>query len=170
MSLVPLVPHPTSSGGGLMLEVETRRAGDILGLEYRLAGPVETVLWSPPAPRERTDGLWRTTCFEAFVETADGYVEFNLSPSGAWAAYGFDGYRQGMRPTETAPPFVAVRHAPGVFALTVDLKLSAKTTGRVGLSAVIQGLDGAVSYWALAHPSDMPDFHHPDSFALKLAP
>ena len=56
--------------------------------------------------RVRTDELWRTTCFEAFVRTDGGYVEYNLSPSGAWAAYRFDGYREGMRGLEIAPPFI----------------------------------------------------------------
>jgi hypothetical protein len=41
---------------------------------------------------------------------------------------------------------------------------------RIGLSAVIEDVDGGLSYWALAHPSDKPDFHHPDSFALTLPP
>ena len=36
------------------------------------------------------------------------------------------------------------------------------------LSAVIETTDGAMSYWALAHPSAKPDFHHPDSFVLDL--
>ena len=35
-------------------------------------------------------------------------------------------------------------------------------------TAVIEEADGTKSYWALAHPSDKPDFHHPDSFALDL--
>jgi hypothetical protein len=39
---------------------------------------------------------------------------------------------------------------------------------RLGLSAVIETVDGFFSYWALAHPSDKPDFHHPDSFILEL--
>lgn len=169
MGVVPLVPHPTTPGVGLALEVEARRAGDILALEYRLAGPVEAVLWPPPASRDRTGDLWRTTCFEAFVETAEGYAEFNLSPSGAWAAYGFDGYRRGMRPLETPAPFIVTRHAPGMFVLTVDLALPTGTSGRLGLSAVVQGVDGMISYWALRHPSDKPDFHHPDSFVLSLS-
>ena len=39
---------------------------------------------------------------------------------------------------------------------------------RIGLSTVIEATDGAISYWALAHPSDKPDFHHPDSFVLDI--
>jgi hypothetical protein len=166
---LPLIPHPTSSPAGLTLDVEPRRAGRVLSLEYVLAGPVETVRWPQAAGRERTDKLWRTTCFEAFVRTeAGGYVEYNLSPSGAWAAYRFDGYREGMRALEIAAPFIVARSAQGRFVLTVDVELPEDATDAVGLTAVIEGLDGAIGYWALAHPSDKPDFHHPDSFALDL--
>ena len=38
----------------------------------------------------------------------------------------------------------------------------------LALSAVIERVDGSISYWALRHPSDKPDFHHPDSFVLDL--
>jgi hypothetical protein len=36
------------------------------------------------------------------------------------------------------------------------------------VSAVVETLDGALSYWALRHPPGKPDFHHADSFALEL--
>ncbi|WP_426016606.1 DOMON-like domain-containing protein [Brevundimonas sp. DWR2-3-1b1] len=165
---LPLIPHPTSSPAGLTLDVEARRVGRVLSLEYGLAGPVEMVRWPQAKARVRTDELWRRTCFEAFVRTADGYVEYNVSPSGAWAAYRFDGYREGMRALEIAPPFIVTRMAPGRFGLTVDVELPEDATGAVGLTAVIERLDGAIAYWGLAHPSDKPDFHHPDSFALEL--
>lgn len=166
---LPLILQPSAAQtGGLTLEVEVRRAGRGLSLEYRVAGPVETVRWPEPAGRVPTDGLWRTTCFEAFVATPDGYVEVNLSPSGAWAAYKFDGYREGMGALSIPAPFIVTRSAPGRFALTVDVELPVEATGPVGLAAVIEALDGAISYWALAHPSDKPDFHHPDSFVLEL--
>lgn len=165
---LPLIPHPVSPPVGFTLEAEARRSGRILSLEYVLGGPVETVLWPQAAERVHTDELWRTTCFEAFVGTTDGYVEYNLSPSGAWAAYRFDAYREGMRNLEIASPFIVTRTAQGRFVLTVDVELPQDATGPVGLTAVVEGLDGAIGYWALAHPSDKPDFHHPDSFALDL--
>lgn len=166
---LPLILHPsTNETGGLTLEVEARRSDRWLSLEYRVVGPVEAMRWPEPAARVHTDGLWRTTCFEAFVATDAGYVEVNLSPSGAWAAYRFEGYREGMRALSIPAPFILTRSAPGRFALTVDVELPVEATGPVGLAAVIEGLDGAISYWALAHPSDKPDFHHPDSFVLEL--
>ena len=39
---------------------------------------------------------------------------------------------------------------------------------QLGLSAVIEETSGHKSYWALAHPSENPDFHHSDSFVLDL--
>lgn len=165
---LPLIPHSTSPHAGLTLEVEARRAGRVLSLEYVLAGRVERVLWPQAAARERTDGLWRATCFEAFVRTTDGYVEYNLSPSGAWAAYRFDGYREGMRALDMPAPFIVTRTAQGRFVLTADVTLPEDAGEAVGLAAVIESFDGTIAYWALAHPSDKPDFHHPDSFALDL--
>lgn len=168
MTCVPLIPHPTTPGAGLALEVEARRRGGVLSLEYRLNGPVEAVRWPEGAARVRTDELWRTTCFEAFARTATGYVEYNLSPSGAWAAYAFDGYREGMRRLEIPAPFIVTRMAQGRFVLTADVTLPEDATGAVGLTAVVEGLNGSIAYWALRHPSDKPDFHHSDSFALDL--
>ncbi len=39
---------------------------------------------------------------------------------------------------------------------------------QLNLTAVIEETDGTKSYWALAHPSGKPDFHHRDCFALQL--
>jgi hypothetical protein len=47
----------------------------------------------------------------------------------------------------------------------VDLPVSAE---RLALSAVIEDVDGGLSYWALVHPSSKPDFHNARSFTLVL--
>ncbi len=39
---------------------------------------------------------------------------------------------------------------------------------RLGLSAVIEASGGTLSYWALHHPADKPDFHNAKAFALRL--
>ena len=53
--------------------------------------------------------------------------------------------------------------------LSVALSLEAMR-GRMGLSMVIEELDGTKSYWALAHPPGAPDFHHPACFAHQVEP
>lgn len=165
---VELVPHPATSSAGLQIQVEARRTGVVLNIEYRVTGLIAALRLPKPTARVRADGLWRTTCFEAFAGCGQGYAEYNLSPSGAWAAYGFEGYREGMCPLEQPAPMIVTRQTPETFVLTTDLILPPEVDGRIGLTAVIETLDGAVSYWALAHPAEKPDFHHPDSFVLTL--
>jgi hypothetical protein len=38
-----------------------------------------------------------------------------------------------------------------------------------GITAVIQTLDRAETFWALAHPASVADFHLRESFILELA-
>jgi hypothetical protein len=40
---------------------------------------------------------------------------------------------------------------------------------RLGLAAVIEDETSRLSYWALSHPAEKPDFHHADSFTVCLA-
>lgn len=125
-----------------------------------------------PTPVGRVDGLWRHTCLEAFARAPDGgYAEFNFSPSTEWAAYSFNGYREGMSTlTETSVEVRAPERSDGELKLTAFVSwFGWMRTARLGFSAVIEDVDGAKTYWALAHPSDKPDFHHPDSFALPMS-
>lgn len=131
----------------------------------------------PPATAVHTDGLWRHTCFEAFIRpsSGNGYWEFNLAPSAQWAAYRFDGYRSGMRPVGEAPTLIGIESTPERYGLqaVLDLErlpgLAGSASWRLGLAAVIEDMSGHRSYWALAHPPGQPDFHHLDCFACELA-
>lgn len=124
--------------------------------------------------KSRRDELWRHTCCEAFIKTRSGYYEFNFAPNGDWAAYRFTGYREGMGQPEIASPEVGAHRHGDLWQLQAYLDLSGLPGLRdddplaIGLSAVIETKVGDISYWALAHPSDKPDFHHPDSFVLEL--
>lgn len=144
-----------------------------LQLAYRLAGDLVRLRLPGSGQPSRTDGLWRHTCFEAFIGShgTPAYREFNFSPSGAWAAYAFAGYREGMRSLEMSVPVIDVRHSEQGLELAVRLPaedLPAALPLRLGLSAVIEAVDGTLSYWALQHAAGRPDFHHPDSFILDL--
>jgi hypothetical protein len=129
-------------------------------------------------PGRRVDELWRHTCFEVFLMSGDGpgYREYNFSPSGEWAAYAFNSYRQandrltGVVTDESAPLIRVHRNAQHL-ALEAEVSLEPSTlahTIRLGLSAVVEAVDGGLSYWALRHPPGKPDFHHADAFALQL--
>lgn len=192
-----LIPHPTTADGHTVrIEVELDHEGRSWAfVKFRLSGAISDIriprrleqldkarreaaetFASTRAPDlalmnvGRTDGLWKHTCFEVFARLSDGsYAEFNISPSGEWASYGFSGYRDGMQNAGG----VRVHRLGGVEGVAVEVDAILDWPGwphatSIGLSAVIEDVDGNISYWALAHPSDKPDFHHPDSFVLEL--
>ena len=130
---------------------------------------VDDLVMPERQPPERTDGLWKQTCFEAFVALrGGGYIELNFSPSSQWAAYRFDDYRRGMReePAEVetwidaGETWIAIEAAVRCEALAAESLL--------GLSAVIRERD-STSYWALGHPDGAPDFHDRACFKGLLA-
>lgn len=177
--VVRLTPHPGSPCGAvehLEVTVETTPGG-MLRLVYRLTGEMAALSVPAPGAPIRTDGLWRHTCFEVFVAPVgeQHYLEANFSPSHAWALYCFEAYRQGMKALSLEfPPEVVI--SVDSSGLTLDVKLvgaplskmrSARRV-RLGLAAVIEERCGRLSYWALSHPADKPDFHDPRGFLLEL--
>lgn len=154
------------------IQVNAEWATEGLSLRYRLAADPGHLNIPDTATPQRVEGLWRHTCFEAFVMGADApaYREFNFSPSGAWQAYGFQAYRQGGELEDATAPRIERATEAGL-DLRVFLPAQNLPSGprlRLGLSAVIEALDGSLSYWALRHPPGRPDFHHSDCFALEL--
>jgi len=150
---------------------------DRLRLRYVLEADPERVRVPPAAAHAgRADKLWSHTCFEAFVAVPlrPGYLELNFSPSGEWAAYRFDSYREGMLPAALhTVPRLAIRRSERGLELQAEVALSGTEAAgsprlRIALSAVVEDREGRLSYWALRHPPGRPDFHHPDSFALAL--
>ena len=144
-----------------------------LRLRWRIEGP-DRVVFPPFAGKGRADGLWKTTCFEFFLQPIGeaGYVELNLSPSERWAAYDFTGYREGM--TERALPHeptctARIGQSMAIFDAAVPAAGLPSLPWRYGLSAVIEEEGGVLSYWAIAHPEGKPDFHSPACFAGELA-
>ena len=173
-----LIPHPTTPPADPMFKlwVNVDHAGAIgtvasTNIWFGIGAPaVRFVL--PEGEPERTDGLWRTTCFEAFLRRvgSEMYREWNFAPSGQWAAYDFDAYREGSKEAEVAAaPYIRVEDNLTWWALGATIAVPAERKWELGLSAVLEEKDGTKSYWALAHPNaDKPDFHTPDCFVAKL--
>jgi hypothetical protein len=170
-----LVPHPSTPPAEVNAVTVTIDPGDdrsTLKLQWHVAG-APALLIPPLATGQRADELWRTTCFELFIRESgqESYIEQNFSPSRAWAAYRFNAYRAGMARADVAAPRIrsAVKGDSFLLSVTADLGCPAQDC-HLGLTAVIEEVDGTKSYWAVAHPSEgPPDFHHPDCFALTLA-
>jgi hypothetical protein len=179
----PLVDYAAHSQTAHGIEARVLRdesgsiAPDRLVFQYVLRADMARVRVPETESSERADGLWKHTCFEAFISAAGlaGYYELNFSPSGRWALYSFDGYRKGMSPVDiSTTPRLAVRRYDDRLELDAavylfDLGLAREGLAlKLALSAVVEDDSGTLSYWALKHAPAKPDFHHSDGFVLEL--
>lgn len=168
---------------GLQLGGELERRGDQLKITYQLRGPLASVVLPAPSTRgdpHRLDGLWEHTCFELFLaaEGMEPYWELNLAPNGDWNLYRLEGYRQGLAPVSdrnTLPFTVGASNRGLALELTLQLpqELSLACQQRdlqLGITAVIEHQQGALTYWALAHGGTEADFHRREDFLLRLKP
>jgi len=205
-----LIAHPATpprAVSGVTCSLSWQDAGNWVA-SFIVAAPPSALRLPPKSTPARVDDLWRQTCFEIFLGESDGgaYWELNFSPSGEWAAYAFDGYRDGMRALAVRDPWITstdpdqfasgmsahltaigldsssieallnvpipdLPTAPEHYALNAHLEdtmLDADRHWRMGVSAVIEEVDGTKSYWALAHAPGPPDFHNPDCFIATL--
>jgi hypothetical protein len=175
-----LTAHPSTPNDAVRSLVARVRAEEsgILAFQYSLIADMSRARVPVSGPGGRADGLWRHTCFEAFVAPADtqDYHEFNFSPSLQWAIYRFSSYREGMSPVDIGcAPEISVRRRDDGLELESAVSLGHLVDMpdapqlRIAVAAVIEDENGRLSYWGLRHPPGKPDFHHPDGFALKVA-
>jgi hypothetical protein len=145
-----------------------------LWLRYYVEVPEPELKIGEPDESLRTDELWKTTCFEAFLCVGDDpqYVELNFAPSSRWAAYLFDDIREGMTQlTLAADPEIYLDMSNSHVALEAELQLPSNWQNGhflIGLAAVLEEPSGKKSYWALDHRKTEPDFHDPSCFTLQL--
>jgi hypothetical protein len=150
----------------------------VLVFRYSLVGDMSYVRVPVQGAGGRADALWKHTCFEAFIASAQAksYHEFNFSPSLDWAIYRFSAYRQGMSSAEIdRAPEITLRLGGDALELQASVRLGqlADLRGarhlRIALAAVIEDNNGRLSYWGLRHAPGKPDFHDADGFALEVA-
>lgn len=168
-----LRPFPPDGGDAAVEIVLCLAADGGLCLDYELR--VTDLLIPPPAPPARTDGLWRHTCCELFIATVDAprYREFNFSPSGEWTVHDFADYRQPLAATVIAVPPESLwqtRDADYCLQATIPAALLPPGPWQIGLAVVLEHRAGELSYWALHHPGERPDFHRRDAFTLLIDP
>ena len=171
-----LIAHPAHAPRQVT-SVEARIIGingEWLRLRWRIEGAGKLVV-PAFAGKGRAEELWKTTCFEAFIlpDGADAYVELNLSPSERWNAYDFASYREGMaeRPFPREPECtMRAGEQLAIFDAAIPVGGLPALPAALGFSAVIEEEGGAISYWALVHAGEKPDFHDPACFTARLEP
>lgn len=158
--------------GAIAVDVTRPRRGTLM-LHYEITGLLDGIVLPPVTDPVAADGLWRHTCFEAFLRESSmaGYREFNFSPSTQWAAYRFTAYRcaeDGAALIE--PPHIAVHPTATGLDLHAALLVNdmADKDWQLGLSAVIEEANGRMSYWALSHAPGKPDFHNSETWTAEV--
>jgi hypothetical protein len=173
-----LVPHPATPPSGpvkIWASVEHASAlgaGASTNIWFGIGAPADRFVIPETDEATRTDELWKTTCFEAFlrVEGSDAYREWNFAPSGDWAAYDFTSYREKTADPEISAPYIRMEDNLTWWGLGATIPIVTGHTWQMGVSAILEEKDGTKSYWALAHPDGgKPDFHAPDCFVARLA-
>jgi hypothetical protein len=169
-----LIPHPAHPPLAVT-HVEARVIGSDeawLRLRWRIEDSSRLVV---PAfgGKGRANGLWRTTCFEAFLrpERGQAYVELNLSPSERWNAYDFSSHREGMleRPMPHEPVCTLRRgRSLAIFDAAIPIAALPSPPCELGFACVLEEIGGRLSYWALGHRDGAPDFHDPACFTARL--
>jgi hypothetical protein len=166
-----LIPFPGLAHSAINISVKLHIEDNILQLVYFIDGQVNDIDVPPFDQVKQSDSLWQTTCLECFLLLADGhtYIELNLSPKGYWDIYYFDDYR---KPSSKSVDLLQVKsiqvnHNQNGLELKSEVDIAHISIKAIGLSAVIEDKHQSISYWALQHTSDQPDFHTKEDFIMS---
>lgn len=167
----PLMLHRTCDTGPISaVTADIRASSQGCEAEFRLDGAIGSIVLPAPGPSVRTDDLWKATCFEIFWQPIGGtyYREFNLSPSGRWAAYDFDAFREGMRDAPVPAISVACSHNDTELVLKASIAAELPVPAQVALNAIVEHQDGELQFWALAFAPGKAEFHSEDCRKMRV--
>lgn len=168
-----LLPHPDFPFAAVKdVTVEASRpAPGRLQVRYVVTGNIAAIALPALDTPSREDELWRHSCFEAFVRAGAGpdYYEINIAPTYAWAAYKLESYRSALVNADIDTPHVVVEAHADHYEMHVTVDgLPKDHDWHLNIPVVLEEKDGLKSFWALAHNTGKPDFHHADVFLCKL--
>ena len=147
---------------------------NLLSLKITLMGDLGKIIW--PSQRsfpQRIDELWKKTCFEIFFagSKSSRYFEYNMSPQGDWNIFCFDKYRENkIEPSFVPTPSIfpiEKNETKHIYSIRVPLFEDLLFYNRIGVSVVVQTTQG-FHFWSLKHLREVPDFHDPKSFSIRL--
>lgn len=153
--------------------VRLEQQAEYFKLTYLIKGDVEQLClptWDDKKAKQRITGLWQQSCFECFIakQGEPTYRELNFSPSGAWNAFAFSDYRQGMQEDYSVR---LLQHDYDITGntLCVSVKFHCPENNKAQTLALnismILDIQGRQTYWAIRHP-EKPDFHRRECFLV----
>ena len=172
---VQLVPHPDTPPtaiGSLACSISWQGPG-LWCFDYIVGEPPEALSLPVPAAPQRSYGLWERTCFELFLRQPGfgPYYEFNFSPSGEWAAFGFDSYRSGMAELAVAQPLITStdrrQFALAMTSYLTNLGMDPEQASSLAATKVDSGPAPAQNY-ALSATLEDPSFGAPGPWEAAI--
>ena len=170
-----LIPFALYTAPAIEITGFIERQNNRLEIEYRLQRLSQIVIAPNNSTPTRQHDLWEHTCFEFFLglKNSTKYWEFNLSPVKHWNVYRFPNYRQDTTEEiafDILPFQVLLKNDSLLLNLEVNLDriITCKSDLEVGITTVVEDRERQLSYWALTHRAKEADFHHRDSFTIKL--
>jgi hypothetical protein len=114
----------------------------------------------PEISRPRKDQLWQQTCFELFLGYQDHYLEYNLSPSGAWQCYQFSDYRLPSPPQHADVEIPSMELSASGYAFEINCS----QPNDINLAAILIDKAQNTAFYSIKHVTGKPDFHHRQNF------
>lgn len=166
-----LILHPECADGpihAVSASIEPTSSG--CRATFKLEGDIAAIKVPRPEEPERTDYLWKTTCFEIFWQPDGGsyYREFNLSPSTRWAAYDFDDFRENARDAAVERVEISCTRDGGQLVLEAEVSSELPLPAQVALNAIVEDREGNIQFWALAFQDGKAEFHSEVCRQLRL--
>ncbi len=177
MAKFSLIPFDLSLPPKIHLDVELNSTLSSLFISFKLTGDIKNIDLDHGTPKhERIIGLWEKTCFELFFKNERGeYFEFNFSPVFEWNAFYFEKKGAALKEYQALDSLkLDILHSLDVFLLIAEIDKTKipesffKGEIMAGITSVIKETNGELSYWALSHADQKPNFHHFDSFKCKF--
>ncbi len=176
MTTHTLIPYEKTKAPSVTIETELISREDAFFVSYKLTGDIKSIDLGGDPVHARKIKLWEKTCFELFIKNKnDQYMEFNFSPVFEWNAFFFNKKGDALKEFEKVSAVkIDILHSMEVFKVIVEIKKKDFPDDfftldmSAGLTTVLKERNGRLSYWALSHEDQRPNFHDFRSFRYKF--
>ncbi len=182
MAKFSLIPFDQKTAPASSISVELNHQEHSLFVSYKLTGDIKAIDLETGTPEhQRKIKLWEKTCFELFLkhEEQEDYLEFNFSPVFEWNAFYFPIKGAPLKEYEAIQKVkIDILRSMDVFHLIAEIdndllpkhfqKNGSIGKMQAGITTVLKEKNQKMSYWALDHKDQKPNFHHFDSFICKF--